>query len=192
MSRDSTTMPRRAVFLDRDGTINYEMGHLGHPERFLLMPRAGEAIRAINEAGWLAIVVSNQSGVGRGFFPLEQLEEVHEHMRRKLSAYGAHLDGIFCCPHAPEDYCSCRKPRPGLIEKAAQEHHIDKSRSWVVGDMARDIETGRRAGCHTALVLTGLGRQAVNHGPRPDLVAEDLYTAVEHILNGNGSLGGSD
>lgn len=173
---------RRAVFLDRDGTIIEERGFLSDPEQVRLLPGAGAAIRAINNEGWLAIIVSNQSGVGRGFFAADALRRVQQHVERALSDEGGRIDDFLCCPHAPEDNCACRKPNPGLLLAASRSHGIAMKDSWVVGDKASDVEAGRRAGCRTCLVLTGYGSKDVANAVLPDLVATDLLAAVYHIL----------
>jgi D-glycero-D-manno-heptose 1,7-bisphosphate phosphatase len=181
-----------AVFLDRDGTINEEMGYINHLDRFVLLPGAVEAIRRINEEGLKAVVVTNQSGAARGYFPVELMERVHDKMRLLLRNGGAHLDGIFTCVHAPTDEdagggCDCRKPEIGLLSRAAHELELDLKRSYVVGDRFKDVEMGRRVSAKTVLVLTGYGRGELEYlGPNsrvlPDFVAADLAKAVDWIL----------
>ena len=146
-------MKRRAIFLDRDGTINVDAEYLNDIKKFRWLPDAIEAIRYINEHGALVIVVTNQSGVARGFFPEEDVLRLHAFMQEELSRYGAHIDGFYYCPHHPEseiaEYktnCECRKPKPGLILKAAADHDIDLAHSVMIGDKERDAESGRRAG----------------------------------------------
>ena len=175
---------RRAVFLDRDGTINVDANYLRDPDEFQLIPGTGEAIKALNDAGWLVIVITDQSGIGRGWLTEETLNSIHQRMAAHLAAYGAHVDAIYHCPHTPYDQCSCRKPSPEMVFKAAQEHYIDLRASWFVGDRARDVETGRRAGCRPALVLTGFGQGELVSAGHPDVVAEDLHAVVRTILGG--------
>ena len=172
----------RAVFLDRDGTINVDTNYLRDPDEFQLIPRVGEAIRALNDAGWLVIVITDQSGISRGWLTEETLHLIHQRMAEQLAAHGARVDAIYHCPHTPLDRCSCRKPSPELVIKAARAHDIDLRSSWFVGDKARDVETGRRAGCRSALVLTGFGHGELASAGHPDVVAEDLHAAVETIL----------
>jgi D-glycero-D-manno-heptose 1,7-bisphosphate phosphatase len=182
----------RAVFLDRDGTINEEMGYINHLDRFVLLPGAAAAVRSINASGLKAVVVTNQSGAARGYFPLAFIDRVHEEMRRLLSEEGAFLDGIYTCPHGPrpgnvEAGCDCRKPRPGLLLRAARDLNLDLAGSYVVGDRFQDVEMARRAGARAVLVLTGYGRGELEFvGPasptKPDFVAADLPQAVEWIL----------
>jgi len=175
-----------AVFLDRDGTINEEVGYLSEPEELHLIPGAAEAIRLLNRAGVLAIVVTNQSGVGRGYFSEARVKAIHEQLAMQLAAYGAHLDAIYYCPHHPDKGCDCRKPKPGMLKRAAEEHSIALDRSFAVGDKVSDLEAGRRAGCRTVLVLTGYGmeaRKAFKHSDfQPDYIARDLLGAVRWIL----------
>lgn len=185
---------RPAVFLDRDGTLNEQMGYINHVNRFRLLPGVTEAVRRLNEAGYWVLVVTNQSGVARGYFPLSLVHEVHERMDQAFAAAGARLDGIFFCPHHPSGEiapfcldCACRKPRTGMIEEAMARFPVDKSRSWVVGDRYTDIAFGKRAGMRTILVETGYGRGDLAYvlprkGLWPDHVAPDLLGAVHWLL----------
>ncbi len=189
---------RPAVFLDRDGTINEQMGYVNHLDRFVLLPGVGAAIRRLNEAGLPVVVVSNQSGVARGYFPEELVGRVNRKMIDELAAEGARLDGIYYCPHHPRaespDYridCDCRKPRPGLILRASEELGLDPARSFVVGDRISDIEAARRVGARAVLVLTGYGRGDLEYvlprkEVRPDHTAEDLGAAADWILGQTG------
>ena len=178
---------RPAVFLDRDGTIAEEVGYLNHLSRFQLFPFAGPAIRRLNEAGWPVIVVTNQSGASRGFFPEGFVEQVHERMARELAAAGARVDAVYYCPHGSEHHCDCRKPLPGMLDRAAREHGISFDGSFVVSDRYADIQMGQAVGCRGILVLTGYGRGEYewNRGrwPRqPDWVVENLLDAAGIIL----------
>ena len=189
------TTGRPAVFLDRDGTINEQMGYVNHLSRFHLLPGAARAIRSLNEAGLPVVVVTNQSGLARGYFPESLLEAVHAELHRLLAREGAHLDGLYICPHHPEAKeerfrldCDCRKPRPGLLERAAAELGLDLGRSYMVGDRWSDLRCGAAVGATTVLVLTGYGRgDAAYVGPgqtvQPDHVAEDLEAAARWILD---------
>jgi len=158
---------RAAVFLDRDGTINEEVGYLDRMEKLQLIPGAAEAIRLINASGMKTVVVTNQSGVARGIFTESFVAETHARLGEMLRAEGASLDGIYYCPHHPTegrgDYlrvCECRKPAPGLLLQAAAELHLDPARSYMVGDTLKDIEAGGRAGAQGILVRTGYGEEA--------------------------------
>ncbi len=179
-----------AVFLDRDGTINEEVSYLNDPEHLALIPDSAEAIRLLNEADIPVILVTNQAGVGRGYFSEATVEEIHEHLREQLAMCGAHLDAIYYCPHHPKERCSCRKPEPGMLEEAALEHRIDMRRSFMVGDKVSDLEAGRRVGCRIVLVLTGYGEHArealKNSHFQPDHISADLYEGVKWILEEDG------
>src|SRR5574341_911300 len=157
-------MTNRAIFLDRDGTINEEAGYIAAPGQFRLFGFATEAVRLINQAGWRAIVVTNQSGVARGHFTEEFLRQIHELMEDSLRAQDARLDAIYSCVHHPDFghpplRCDCRKPRPGLIERAAKDFDLDLGECFVVGDRYRDVETGHAVGASGVLVMTGFGRE---------------------------------
>lgn len=183
-----------AVFLDRDGTINEQLGYINHISRFMLLPSAGKAISLLNKNNHIVVVTSNQSGVARGYFPIELVKEINELMKRELAKDDAYMDGIYFCPHHPDglvpEYrkeCTCRKPDIGLIEKARSELDIDMRRSYVIGDRWFDIEFAHNAGLPGILVLTGYGRgdleYIVPHKQiKPTFVAEDLLRAVKWIL----------
>ena len=186
--------PRRAVFIDRDGTISEEVGYVNHPSRYRVFPYAAEAIRALHDAGWLAILVTNQAGVARGYFTEDLIGATHRILEQELKRGGAALDAIYYCPHHPTvgvppycQDCDCRKPRPGLIQRAAEEFQIDLAASWMVGDRYGDIELARNAGVSAGLVLSGYGRgeweyQRAGWQHQPDLVAEDLLDATRKII----------
>lgn len=180
-------MSQPAVFLDRDGTLNEEMGYINHLSRFRLLPQAVPAIRRLNEAGLKVVVVTNQSGAARGYFPAALVAEVHGRLKQLLAAGGAHLDGIYACLHGPDEDCACRKPKPTLIQQAARDLDLDLSRSYLVGDRYKDIETATNAGVKGILVLTGYGRGEYEYlrptqPVQPVRVAPDLEAAVEWIL----------
>lgn len=201
-----------AVFLDRDGTINEEVGYMDRLEKLKLIPVAAEAIRLINSSGMRAVVVTNQSGVARGLFDEAFVETVHVRLREMLRVEGAFLDGIYFCPHHPtegrERYlltCDCRKPAPGLLLQAAADLNLDPVRSYMVGDTLKDIEAGIRAGARGILVRTGYGSESaavLNPGEesarsisgemeppdeasalfRPVHIAEDILAAAQWIV----------
>jgi D-glycero-D-manno-heptose 1,7-bisphosphate phosphatase len=178
---------RPAVFLDRDGTIAEEVGYLNHASRFRMFPFVAQAIRRLNDARLPVIVVTNQSGVGRGYFPESLVRTVHELMTQRLKAAGARVDGVYYCPHTSDDGCDCRKPKPGMLERAAREHDLDLRRSFVVGDRYADIELARRVGSRGILVRTGYGegeiqRHAAEWSAPPDVIADDLAAAVDWVL----------
>lgn len=186
---------RPAVFLDRDGTVNEQMGYINHISRFHLLPRVAEAIRLLNDQRIPVVIVSNQSGLARGYFPEALLEEVHGKMKNLLAEAGAHVDGIYVCPHHPEavvekyrTVCDCRKPKTGLLTRAAQELSLDLARSYVVGDRWSDLKAAARCRATGILVLTGYGRGDYEYiGPgqeaQPHYVAEDLHAAAAWIID---------
>ncbi|HJQ34981.1 MAG TPA: HAD family hydrolase [Pyrinomonadaceae bacterium] len=185
---------RRAVFIDRDGTISEEVGYVNHVSRYRVFPFAAAAVRALNEAGWLAVLVTNQAGVARGYFEEKLIGQVHGVLAAELERGGARLDAVYYCPHHPTvgepPYrfdCDCRKPKPGLIKRAAEELGLDLAQCWMVGDRYSDTELARNAGVRAAFVLTGYGRGEFEHQShawkhRPDLVAENLLEAVRKII----------
>ncbi len=187
----------RAVFLDRDGTICEEVGYLDSVERMRLIPRAGEAVRRINARGFKTIVITNQSGVARGYFTEKCLQTLHEELIRQLKEEGAYLDGIYYCPHHPEGeaspyrtICDCRKPATGLLLKAAEELDVDLHASYMIGDHYSDVECAHRAGARGILLLTGHGQAAWSQRDQwrvaPDWIAEDLFAAVQWVLEQDG------
>lgn len=189
-------MKRRAVFIDRDGTISEEVGYINHPSRYRVFPYAAEAVRLLNEANYLAILVTNQAGVARGYFAEEMIGVVHNILTEELARGGARLDAIYYCPHHPSvgeaPYrldCDCRKPKPGLIRRAVAEFDIDPAQSWMIGDRYSDTEMAQGAGVRPAFVLSGYGRGEWEHQrnlwkSEPDIVAGDLLAAVEMIVAG--------
>ena len=172
--------------MDRDGTVSEEVGYMYHAGLYKPFPWTGEAIRRINESSFKAVLVTNQSGVGRGFFSLESVAEVHDRLIREVGRSHARFDAIYYCPHEPEAGCECRKPSPGMLLQAQQQLDIDLSQSYVIGDRYLDIRMAHRVGAHGVLVMTGDGRaelaQHNNDEEQPDSVCENLLTAVEQIL----------
>lgn len=180
---------RQAVFLDRDGTIAEEVGYANHISRFDIFPYAAAAIRRLNEARIPVVVVTNQSGIARGFFPESLVTEIHEKMKTQLAAEGAHVDGIYYCPHIRDNHCRCRKPLPGMLERAAEEHGLELAGSTLVSDRYDDILMAHDVGSRGILVLSGYGRGEYewnrSRWPRmPDHVVEDLAAAVNIVLRG--------
>ena len=188
-------MKRRAVFIDRDGTISEEVGYINHPSRFRVFAYSAEAIRILNTSGWLAILVTNQAGVARGYFSEDLIVNVHDQLKRDLQVASAQLDAIYYCAHHPSvgdpPYrfdCDCRKPKPGLIDQAVKDFSVDLAASWMVGDRYGDIELARNAGLNSAFVLSGYGRgeweyQRQSWKYQPDLVCENLLDAVQQIVD---------
>ena len=187
-------MRRRAIFMDRDGTILEEVGYVNHVDRVRLPERSVEAVRRVNESGFQVVVVTNQAGVARGYFPESLIHEVHAHVRAAMEAGGARLDGIYVCVHHPSvgaaPYrrdCDCRKPKPGLLLQAEKDLGADLARSWMIGDRHGDVAVAWAAGARGAMVKTGYGEgelqwHAAGWDRPPDLVAENVLEAVERIL----------
>jgi D-glycero-D-manno-heptose 1,7-bisphosphate phosphatase len=172
----------RAALLDRDGTINVEREYLSDPAGVALLPNAAAGLRRLRALGFKLIVISNQAGVGRGYFTTADVEAVNARLVALLRAEGVTLDGIYVCPHHPDGGCACRKPAPGLIRQAAREHGFDPRASVMIGDKALDIETGKRVGARTVLVRTGYGRDTeARQDVRPDRVVDDLLQAADTI-----------
>ena len=180
--------------MDRDGTMTVEGGYINHASRLKLIPGTAEAVRRCNDLGLLAVVVTNQAGVARGYFTEDLIHVVHDRLRQMIEKKsGGRLDAIYYCPHHPreggEGYrldCDCRKPRPGMIERACRELPVDRARSYMVGDKISDVEFGQRLGLRTVMVMTGYGRgeyeyQRQDWKVQPDHVAKDLRRAVEWI-----------
>jgi D-glycero-D-manno-heptose 1,7-bisphosphate phosphatase len=180
---------RRAVFLDRDGTINVEKDYLWRVEDFEFIPGAPEAIRRLREAGYLVIVVTNQSGVARGYYTLADVEVLHRHLRQELKKSGAAVDGFYVCPHHPTEGvgefrrdCGCRKGRPGMLLQAATEHGIDLADSYMIGDKEADVEAAERAGCTPLLVLTGYGAaESARMAPQRARRFPSLVEAADYV-----------
>ena len=177
-----------AVFLDRDGVLcENRDDYVKSLDEFVFLPGAAEAIVALRSAGLKVIVVTNQSAIGRGVVAAEAVQEIHDMMLKALADQGAEVDDVFVCPHAPEANCDCRKPKPGLLVLAAEEHMLDLGASFMVGDASSDVAAGAKAGCETVLVLTGRGadqmRYAVPGTIRATHVAPSITEAAEWILN---------
>ena len=174
--------------MDRDGTVSEEVGYMYHAGMYRLFPWTGQAIRRINESGMKAILVTNQSGLARGYFSDETLAEVHGILKAELDRCDAHLDAIYYCPHLPDAGCECRKPNPGMLIQAGRELGIELKESCVIGDRYLDIRMAHAVGARGVLVLTGDGRHELesrkNDPIQPDFVSETLLTAVKTILAG--------
>ena len=190
MNNKPSTLKRAAVFLDRDGTINEEKEYLCCAKDFSFLPGAVEAIKALKEAGFLVIVVTNQSGVARGFYTERDVELLHQHIQVELARNETRIDAFYICPHHPTEglgkyrqICGCRKGAPGMLLQAAEDFHIDLSKSFIVGDKLADVKAGARAGCSPILVLTGYGsvecKSLVAGQAR---VCADLQEAAQLIL----------
>ncbi len=189
---EEALFPNKAVFLDRDGTLIVNRHYGSDPDGIELLYGVVEGLLELRAAGYKLILVSNQSGVARGYFDEGAVARMHDRLQRMLDRHGAALDGLEYCPHHPEGdtspyavECACRKPAPGMLRRAARKHGVDLSASWMVGDIEADVEAGRRAGAHTILV----GPETAQ--PPPDHKAEDFAAAVRHILGVPGDVPGS-
>lgn len=177
-------LPRPAIFLDRDGVINRDSDlFIRSVDEFVLLPGSLEAIARLKEAGWAVVVCTNQSGVGRGLYSMATLDAIHNHLRALLAAVGTEVDGIYTCPHLPDTGCTCRKPKPGMLLRAASELNLDLAASFMVGDAPRDLEAGQAAGARPVLVRTGKGEQTLATGNFPDVtVFESLKAFADKLL----------
>lgn len=183
---------KRAVFLDRDGTVNVDVGYLHRLEDLELFPWAADALRLLKRAGYVLVVVTNQSGIAQGMIAPGFVEECHAEMQRRLRPAGAELDAMYYCPHHPRGSvkelsldCRCRKPAPGMIEDAVREHGIDPTRSWVVGDKWLDVNLGHAVGARSILVRTGWGAAQERQRPagqQVDAICDNLIHAVSFIM----------
>jgi len=171
----------KAVFLDRDGTIARDVQYCRRVEDFELLPFVPQAIRLLNQHGFKVVVITNQSGIGRGYFTEETLFSIHQFMRQELARYGAFLDAVFYCPHRPDDICRCRKPRPGLLIDAAKQFSINLSDSFIIGDHETDIIAGKAAGCRSILLTDGSNNKKIFR-VSPDCIAQNMLHAARWII----------
>jgi len=178
-------MTNRAIFLDRDGTIVVDVGYARSADQMKMLPGAGEAIREFRRRGYLVVLITNQSGIGRGYFTEHDLEAMHDKIQADLAAHGTAVDAIYFCPHRPAEHsdcrepCDCRKPRPGMLLRAAQELDIDLSKSFMVGDKPSDVNAGKAAGCRTGIIVSEA--EDASGDCDPDLVLRDLRELVPHL-----------
>lgn len=178
-------MTKKFIILDRDGVINEDSDeYVKSAEEWYAIPGSLEAIAKLNKAGYSVVIATNQSGIGRGLFGFEEFEEMCERMDIMLDQVGGHIDGIFLCPHAPEDGCDCRKPLPGMFEQIAEEFEVDLTGVPVVGDSLRDLQAGQAVGCTPYLVKTGKGERTIEKGEGLEgvVIFEDLAEFVEQLL----------
>ena len=173
-------MGNRAVFLDRDGTIASDVHYCRRVEDFRLFPSVPDAVKLLNDNGFRVVVITNQSGIARGYFTEDTLNDIHRKLKDELAKSNAYVDGIYYCPHHPDDKCDCRKPKTGLFKDVAQAFDIDLSRSFGVGDSAMDIEAGKALGCKT--ILIGNSNRGENINCSPDCISKTLYGAVRWIM----------
>lgn len=182
----------KLIILDRDGVINYDSGqYIKSAEQWRPLPGSIEAIALLSQAGYQVVIATNQSGLSRGLFGLDELEAMHDKMRGLVEAAGGHIDGIYYCPHLPEEGCSCRKPAPGLLRSIAEDFQADLTGVPLVGDSLRDLQAGRQTGCRLILVRTGKGQitektlsDPENHAYAAVPIYDDLSSAVAALLPG--------
>ncbi len=185
---------RIGVFLDRDGTLNEERNFVRTADELHMIPGAAAAVRTLNERGVITCVISNQSGVGRGYLKESDLVPIHHRLEEQLQEEGAHVDQIYYCPHHPTEgippynvECDCRKPKPGMLQQGGREFDLDLPESFVVGDSIVDVQAGKAVGATTILVLTGYGAGALDQCRRdgiiPDYVAPTIVQAIDFITN---------
>lgn len=186
-------MKRKAVFIDRDGTINKEVNYLHRIEDLEILPGVAEAIKLLNDAGFLVVVPTNQSGIARGYYAVEDMQKINDEISRQLAEKGAHIDAFYFCPHHPggkvEEFalsCDCRKPKPGMFLKAAEDYNIDFAESFSIGDKIRDLEPAVNLGCRGVLVKTGYGEEELKERENwqfsPDYIADDLLDGAGRIV----------
>ncbi len=185
-------MSHRAVFLDRDGTIARDVHYCRDPRDFEVLPRVPAAIHSLNDHGFKVVVITNQSGIARGYFTLETLSRIHEKMAAELARDGAFIDAIYLCPHHPDEGCECRKPKPALLHQAARDIGIALDRSYMIGDDIKDVQAGKAAGCRTVWLRpvappepgdrADAADQGGRHSAASHHVAADLFEAVEWLL----------
>ncbi len=177
------TKINKAVFIDRDGTIAKDVPYCSRPEDFELLPGAAEGMKLLNKHGFKVVVVTNQSGIARGYFTEGTLAKIHDKMRCELARYGACVDAIYYCPHHPDDNCECRKPKPRMLFQAASDLNIDLGQSYVIGDSDMDMEMGRNAGCKSILVAEKDKEGEVDRqAPCSDYIASSVSAAAQWII----------
>ncbi len=189
---------QKAIFLDRDGVIDKQIPNIHKPEDIIMLPGAVEAIRKINQSGYLTIIVTNQPDIAKGFCTFKDQEDIHQKISNILKEGEAHMDHIYICPHHPEKGfegeitelkidCDCRKPKPGLLTKAIQEHNIDKEQSWMIGDSKTDVVAGQRAGLKTIFLTEGGGSGSREEkdckDAEPDYTKKNLKEAIDFITS---------
>jgi len=175
---------RRAVFLDRDDTLCKDVPYCRRPEDLHLLPGAGEAVSRLNKAGFAVVIITNQSGIGRGWLTEDTLKSIHEKMKRDLASFGATVDGIYHCPHRPDEGCECRKPKPTMVAKAVREMGLDPGGSYTVGDRLMDVQLGKSSGTRAILVRSHTPAEELADAERlADHVSPDLAAAVDWILS---------
>lgn len=177
----------KLIILDRDGVINEDSDeYIKSPDEFIPIPGSLEAIARLNHAGYMVLVATNQSGIARNFFTMDTLTQIHDKLKRLLNAYGGRIDGIFFCPHGPDDHCNCRKPKPGLYAEIAQRLETDLTGVPAIGDSLRDLQAAQQVGATPVLVRTGKGERTLAKGEGLEgiPVYDNLADYVDHLLRG--------
>src|SRR6188768_600022 len=185
----SVRIREKGIFMDRDGTVSEEVGYMYHAGLYKPFPWTGEAVRKINDSGYKAVLITNQAGIERGYFPESMVHEVHSVLGAELNRWSAHLDGIYYCPHRPETQCDCRKPKPGMILRASREMNIELAESYMIGDRYVDVQAAHGAGVKSVLLRSGDGviefeKHGNSSSVQPHFIADNLLHAVEAILDG--------
>jgi D,D-heptose 1,7-bisphosphate phosphatase len=178
-------MQNKAVFIDRDGTINIDGPYLADPDKFQMYPGVGEGVGTLRKYGFKIIVITNQSGIGRGYFTEKDLLKIHEKMKKEFQRFHTKIDGIYYCPHRPDENCECRKPKTKLFEQAIYDHNIDVKKSYMIGDKMQDVEAGKKMGVKTILIPLANKENIGTIELKPDYVAVNFTEAVEWILGKN-------
>jgi histidinol-phosphate phosphatase family protein len=196
-SMERLSNPRKAVFVDRDGTINVDVHYLSTPSDLILYPGVAEGIATLAKSGFLIIIITNQAGIARGNLTHEMLGEIHKHLRSLIEALGGRIDAIYYCPHHPDEKCACRKPQPGMFDKAISDLNIDPKQSFIIGDHMLDVEAGKAVGL-TAVLIPEAGRETVveeekkKSAAKADFECREFSEAVKFILRAGGDLVKSD
>ena len=176
----------RYIILDRDGVINYDsVEYIKSPEEWVAIPGSLEAIAHLNRAGFHVLIATNQSGVGRGYYDLATLDEIHEKLTHELATVGGCIDAIFFCPHQPDDACDCRKPKPGMLFQAQEKFNLNLNQLYFIGDSHADMQAALNAGCKPLLVMTGNGERTLAHHPEFSSIPQfkSLMQAAEYVIN---------
>ncbi len=175
----------KAVFIDRDGTINKNIGYIDNPDKFHMYPQIADGIKLLNDSNFMIILITNQSGISRSLFTEDDLNKIHDKMKDELKKGGAKIDKIYFCPHHPNDKCNCRKPNTGMFQKAIPDNNIDTSISFLIGDRMLDIEAGNKMGLRTILVPENkelIKKEMAESKDKPDYYCNNFLSAVEWIL----------
>lgn len=178
-------MGNKAVFIDRDGTINKNTGYIDKPSDLHIYPGVAESIKELKGIGFKIFIITNQSGIARGFFNEEILEKIHEKMKKEFELKGAKIDAIYYCPHHPDEKCSCRKPETGLLKKAINDFDIDVNQSFIIGDRMLDIEAGYKVGCRTVLIPENVElvkKEIKESDIKPDKICKNFHQGAKWIL----------